>query len=77
MKVHENVAYGLEVRKTPKAEVTKTVDNVLQLVGLAGMGDRFPNQLSGGQQQRVALSRVLVIEPGILRARSLYRTRAG
>lgn len=66
MKVHENVAYGLEVRKIPKAEVTKTVDDVLQLVGLAGLGDRFPNQLSGGQQQRVALARVLVIEPGIL-----------
>jgi len=66
MKVDENVAYGLEVRKTPKNEVTKTVEDVLQLVGLAGMGDRFPNQLSGGQQQRVALARVLVIEPGIL-----------
>jgi len=66
MKVNENVAYGLEVRKTPKDVVTKTVEDVLQLVGLAGMGDRFPNQLSGGQQQRVALARVLVIEPGIL-----------
>ena len=66
MKVDENVAYGLEVRKTPKDEVAKTVDDVLQLVGLAGMGGRFPNQLSGGQQQRVALARVLVIEPGIL-----------
>ncbi|MBT6605766.1 ABC transporter ATP-binding protein, partial [Candidatus Bathyarchaeota archaeon] len=66
MKVEENVAYGLEVRKTPKDEVDKTVEDVLDLVGLAGMGDRFPNQLSGGQQQRVALARVLVIEPGIL-----------
>jgi ABC-type Fe3+/spermidine/putrescine transport system ATPase subunit len=66
MRVDENVAYGLEVRKTPKDEVGKTVEDVLQLVGLAGMGDRFPNQLSGGQQQRVALARVLVIEPGIL-----------
>ena len=66
MKVDENVAYGLEVRKIPKDEVAKTVKDVLDLVGLAGMGDRFPNQLSGGQQQRVALARVLVIEPGIL-----------
>ncbi len=66
MKVDENVAYGLEVRKIPKDEVAKTVEDVLQLVGLAGMGGRFPNQLSGGQQQRVALARVLVIEPDIL-----------
>lgn len=66
MKVDENVAYGLEVRKIPKEEVAKTVEEVLELVGLAGLGDRFPNQLSGGQQQRVALARVLVIEPGIL-----------
>ncbi len=66
MKVDENVAYGLEVRKTPKDEVAKTVEDVLELVGLAGLGGRFPNQLSGGQQQRVALARVLVIEPSIL-----------
>jgi spermidine/putrescine ABC transporter ATP-binding subunit len=66
MKVRENVAYGLEVRKTPKDEVDRRVQEVIDLVGLNGMGDRFPNQLSGGQQQRVALARVLVIEPDIL-----------
>jgi len=66
MKVSENVAYGLEVRKVPKEEITERVEAVLDLVGLSGMGDRFPNQLSGGQQQRVALARVLVIEPDIL-----------
>jgi len=66
MKVRENVAYGLEVRKTPKDEVDRRVQEVIDLVGLKGMGDRFPNQLSGGQQQRVALARVLVIEPDIL-----------
>jgi ABC-type Fe3+/spermidine/putrescine transport system ATPase subunit len=66
MKVAENIAYGLEIRKTPKDEIKKRVDDVLELVGLTGMGDRFPNQLSGGQQQRVALARVLVIEPDIL-----------
>ncbi len=66
MKVRENIAYGLEVRKTPKAEVKRKVQDVIDLVGLTGMGDRFPNQLSGGQQQRVALARVLVIEPDIL-----------
>ena len=66
MKVRENVAYGLEVRKIPKDEVDRRVQEVIDLVGLKGMGDRFPNQLSGGQQQRVALARVLVIEPDIL-----------
>ena len=66
MKVRENVAYGLEVRKIPKDEVDRRVQDVIDLVGLKGMGDRFPNQLSGGQQQRVALARVLVIEPDIL-----------
>ena len=66
MKVNENIAYGLEVRKTPKEEIDRKVKETLNLVGLAGMGDRFPNQLSGGQQQRVALARVLVIEPDIL-----------
>lgn len=66
MKVFENVAYGLEIRKMAKEHVKRLVENILDLVGLSGMGDRFPNQLSGGQQQRVALARVLVIEPGIL-----------
>jgi len=66
MKVAENVSYGLEVRKVPKEEIAERVEKVLDLVGLSGMGDRFPNQLSGGQQQRVALARVLVIEPDIL-----------
>ena len=66
MKVAENVAYGLDIRKVPKDEIKKKVEDVIELVGLKGMGDRFPNQLSGGQQQRVALARVLVIEPDIL-----------
>lgn len=66
MKVFENVAYGLEIRKMPKENIKRLVDDILNLVGLSGMGDRFPNQLSGGQQQRVALARVLVIEPDIL-----------
>jgi ABC-type Fe3+/spermidine/putrescine transport system ATPase subunit len=66
MKVAENVAYGLDIRKVPRDEIKKRVDDVIELVGLKGMGDRFPNQLSGGQQQRVALARVLVIEPDIL-----------
>ena len=66
MKVAENVAYGLGIRKVQKEEIKKRVDDILELVGLTGMGERFPNQLSGGQQQRVALARVLIIEPDIL-----------
>jgi ABC-type Fe3+/spermidine/putrescine transport system ATPase subunit len=66
MTVSENVAYGLNVRKTPREEARRRVDEILELVHLGGLGDRFPNQLSGGQQQRVALARVLVINPGIL-----------
>ncbi|MCW4048349.1 MAG: ABC transporter ATP-binding protein [Candidatus Bathyarchaeota archaeon] len=66
MTVKENVAYGLNVRKVPKDEVNKKVQEILELVKLGGLGDRFPNQLSGGQQQRVALARVLAINPDIL-----------
>jgi ABC-type Fe3+/spermidine/putrescine transport system ATPase subunit len=66
MTVYENIAYGLKVRKLSKTEVDSRVDDIVELVHLGGMGERFPNQLSGGQQQRVALARVLVINPGIL-----------
>ena len=66
MKVIENVAYGLKVRKVPKEEIKDRVREALEMVKLAGMEDRFPNQLSGGQQQRVALARVLVINPALL-----------
>ena len=66
MTVAENVAYGLEIRKIPKTETQKRVEETLELVHLTGYGKRFPNQLSGGQQQRVALARVLVINPSVL-----------
>ena len=66
MKVFENVAYGLRVRKVEQAELKKRVDDALELVHLGGLGDRFPSQLSGGQQQRVALARVMVINPSVL-----------
>ena len=64
--VYDNVAYGLKLRKTPKAEMDKRIEQILELVELSGMESRMTNQLSGGQQQRVALARALVVEPGVL-----------
>ena len=64
--VFDNVAYGLKLRKVPKAEIEKRVMAILDLVELTGMEGRMTNQLSGGQQQRVALARALVIEPSVL-----------
>jgi iron(III) transport system ATP-binding protein len=64
--VAENVAYGLEVRKTPKAEIATRVKGVLDRVKLGHLGHRYPAELSGGQQQRVALARALVVEPQVL-----------
>ena len=64
--VFDNVAYGLKIRRLPKAEIKEKVTNILKLVELEGMESRMTNQLSGGQQQRVALARALVVEPGVL-----------
>ena len=66
LSVFENVAYGLRVLKRPEAEIRKQVEDVLQLVGMPGMGERSPSALSGGQQQRVALARSLVMQPKVL-----------
>jgi len=66
MTVAENVAFGLEARRLPKAETTARVAGALQLVQLDAYADRMPAQLSGGQQQRVALARCLVVEPALL-----------
>ena len=66
MTVERNVAFGLEERKMPRAEIARKVKDVLALVGLTDFAQRRPNQLSGGQQQRVALARTLAIEPKVL-----------
>jgi len=70
MTVARNIAFGLSVRparlRPPSAEIAKTVERLMSLVRLEGLGDRYPAQLSGGQQQRVALARALAIEPRML-----------
>ncbi|MEL3906311.1 MAG: ABC transporter ATP-binding protein [Treponema sp.] len=64
--VRQNVAYGLKIRKTPRAELEHRVNEVLQAVKIEEYADRLPEQLSGGQQQRVALARAIVIRPQVL-----------
>jgi sulfate transport system ATP-binding protein len=66
MTVAENIEFGLQIRKVSRKERQLKCDELLELVGLVGLGDRMPRQLSGGQQQRVALARALVLEPDVL-----------
>ncbi|MBD0261533.1 MAG: TOBE-like domain-containing protein [Tolypothrix sp. Co-bin9] len=64
--VRQNIAFALELRKAPKSRIKVRVEELLDLVQLSGLGDRYPSQLSGGQRQRVALARALAVQPQIL-----------
>ena len=66
MTVADNVAYGLMIRKVPKAERRARAEEMLEMVKLGGLGQRKPGQLSGGQRQRVALARALINRPRVL-----------
>ncbi len=66
MTVRKNIAFGLEIRKSSKKRIQTRVEELIELIQLQGLGDRYPSQLSGGQRQRVALARALAVEPEVL-----------
>ena len=66
MTVAENVAFGLKLRKLPASEIKRRLGDVLDVVQMGALADRYPAELSGGQQQRVALARAIVVEPSVL-----------
>lgn len=66
MSVHDNIAFGLKIKKWKKADIEARITELLDLLGLKGLGNRYPHQLSGGQRQRVAIARALASKPSVL-----------
>ncbi|WP_028273414.1 ABC transporter ATP-binding protein [Atopococcus tabaci] len=66
MTVEENLAFGLKLRKTPKKDIKRRIEEMLEIMRLPGTEKKYPNQLSGGQQQRIAIARSLLLEPAVL-----------
>lgn len=64
--VRQNIAFGLEIRRKPGNFIKQRVEELLELIQLQGLGNRYPSQLSGGQRQRVALARALAVQPDVL-----------
>ena len=64
--IRQNIAFGLDIHKHPKKQIKQRVEELLELIQLKGLGDRYPAQLSGGQRQRVALARALAVQPQVL-----------
>ena len=66
MTIYENLAFGLKLRKIPKAQIDEDIKNILKLVSMSGSEKKYPSQLSGGQQQRIAIARSLLLKPSML-----------
>ncbi len=66
MTIFENLAFGMELRKIPKAQMKQEITEMLAMVGMSGCEKKYPSQLSGGQQQRIAIARSLLLKPKLL-----------